>query len=84
MTTSGDWGYSTVLVQIFKGHTFRGCHKFSISRFYFRGSQDFILLDYMRTIIKYKFQGLNFCGPHVIHKNSEIYVPRKFVRVQVI
>ena len=27
----------------------------AFSRFYFRGSQDFVLVDYVRTIIKYKF-----------------------------
>ena len=34
-------------------------------RFYFRGSQDFVLVDYVRTI--------NFRGSHVIRENSEIY-----------
>jgi len=28
------------------------------------------------------FRGLNFRGPHVIHENSGIYVPRKFVQVR--
>ena len=27
----------------------------AFSRFYFRGSQDFVFVDYVRTIIKYKF-----------------------------
>ena len=47
-------------------------------RFYFRGSQDFVLVDYAHL----NFRGLNFCEPHVIRENSEIYVPRKFVLVQ--
>ena len=29
-----------------------------------------------------EFQGLNFCGMHVIRKNSKIYISRKFVRVR--
>ena len=31
---------------------------------------------------KINFRGLNFHGSHVIRENSEIYVPRKFVRVR--
>ena len=73
----------TILVQIFGGHIFRGCHKFSISRFYFRGSQDIgRLCAHLLYIIN--FRGLNFRGLHVIRENSEIYVPRKFVRVRYI
>ena len=49
----------------------------AFSRFYFLGSQDFVLVDYVCTIIN-----INFRGPHVIHENNEIYVPRKFVQVQ--
>ena len=37
--------------------------------------------DYIR---RNEFQGLNFLGMPFIHKNSKIYVPRKFVRVQIL
>ena len=37
----------------------------AFSRFYFRGSQDFVLVDYVRTIININFRGLNFRGPYV-------------------
>ena len=47
---------STVLVQIFEGRIFHGCHKFSIFTILFSRITGFrIGIDYVRTIIKYKF-----------------------------
>ena len=46
---------------------------------------DFIFEDHRISFCGHcyeiNFRGLNFRGSHVIHENSEIYVPRKFVRV---
>ena len=33
-----------------------------------------------KEMIMYEFQGLNFYGMHIIHENSKIYVPQKFVQ----
>ena len=72
--------YYTVLVQIFEGRIVRGRHKFSILAILFSRITGFrIGRLYVQTI---NFRGLNFRGPHVIRENSEIYVPRKFVRVR--
>ena len=74
--------YSTVLIQIFEGRIFHWCHKFSIFAILFSRITGFrhSIISMLRIIN----WGLNFRGPHVIHKNSEINVPRKFVRVRYI
>jgi len=72
----------TVLVQIFKGRIFCWCHKFSIFAILFsRITWFWHSIISMLRIINW---GLNFRGLHVIRKNSEINVPRKFVRVRYI
>ena len=46
----------TVLIQIFEGRIFCGCHKFSIFAILFSRITGFCIdIDYVRTIIKYKF-----------------------------
>ena len=46
----------TVLVQIFEGRKFRGCHKLSIFAILFSRITGLVEdTDYVRTIIKYKF-----------------------------
>jgi len=73
----------TVLVQIFEGRIFHECHKFSIFAILFSRITGFRhSVISMLHIIIVNFRGLNFRGPHVIRENSEIYVPRKFVRVR--
>ena len=51
----------TVLVQIFEGRIFRGCHKFCIFVILFSRITGFCIgIDYVRTIIKYIFKDLIF------------------------
>ena len=61
-----------ILVQIFEGCIFHGCHKFSIFVILFLRITVF-WLSIISVIIN--FRGVNFLGPHVIHENSKIYIP---------
>ena len=49
---------------------------------------DFIFDDHRISFhghyYKINFRGFNFRGSHIIHENSEIYVPRKFARARYV
>jgi len=64
----------------FEGRIFRWCYKFSIFAILFSSITGFGIV-YLCYILIVNFRGLNFCGPCIIHKNSEIYISQKFGQV---